>query len=214
MLRGLKDNFASKGYVVRSAGDGETGLEMVLSEEPDLLILDIMLPGLNGYEVCRELRREGVKVPTIMLTAKAEESDLLLGLGLGADDYMTKPFSIRELLARAEAVLRRVKPEGEEERVLEFGRWVLDTGARELSAGGEVTDLSPKEYSLLEYFVRRPGRALSREQIMNAVWGYGAIVTFRSIDRFVTGLRKKIEADPKKPKHLVTVREFGYKFEL
>ncbi len=219
MLRGLKDNFAAQGYLVRTAGDGESGLDQALADEPDLMILDIMLPGLNGYEICRELRREGRKIPTIMLTAKSEESDILLGLGLCADDFLTKPFRIRELLARAVAVLRRSGSEGGSGEPTEkrFGRFVLDTRARELrdlDRDGAVVPLSPKEYALLDYLLDRPGRALSREQIMNGVWGYGSLVTFRSIDRFVTGLRKKIESDAKRPRHIVTVREFGYKFEV
>jgi DNA-binding response OmpR family regulator len=213
MLRGLKDNFSMEGYSVRTASDGERGLEMALGAPPDLLILDLMLPGLNGYEICRSLREDRCDVPTIMLTAKNEESDMLLGFGVGADDYLTKPFSIRELLARADALLRRSSsPEAGMSHA--FGDFVLDTGAHSLTStdGGQVA-LSPKEYDLLLYLVERSGRALSRDQIMNAVWGYGCMVTPRSIDRFINNLRKKIEPEPKRPRYLLTVREFGYKFE-
>jgi len=214
ILRGLKDNFAMEGYSVRTASDGEEGLEMALESRPDLLVLDLMLPGLNGYEVCRSLREDRCDVPTIMLTAKNEETDMLLGFGVGADDYMTKPFSIRELLARSEALLRRTA-QPESGNGFAFGNFVLDTGAHSLTdAEGEEVPLSPKEYDLLLYLVERAGRALSRDQIMNAVWGYGCMVTTRSIDRFVNNLRKKIEPDLKRPQHLLTVREFGYKFEL
>jgi len=212
LRRGLEDNFTREGYVVKSEGDGDRGLEIALNQDIDLLLLDIMLPGLNGYEVCRELRRAGKTVPTIMLTAKSEESDLLLGLGLGADDYITKPFSIRELLARVEAVLRRTSPDEEEVGSLQFGEFTLDPIARELRRNGLEVELSPKEYALLEYFAQRPGRALGRDQIMSGVWGYDALVTQRSIDRFVTSLRRKIEDNPRRPKHILTVREFGYKF--
>jgi DNA-binding response OmpR family regulator len=214
MLRGLCDNFRREGYGVSVATDGAAGLEAALETRPDLLVLDVMLPVLNGYEICRSLREEKIAVPTILLTAKNEEADLLLGFGVGADDYVTKPFSIRELLARCEALLRRSG--SAEPGTLRVGNLELDRSGRQLrrvSDGGEVP-LSPKEYALLEYFVERPERALSREQIMNAVWGYGCLVTHRSIDRFVTGLRKKIEARPEAPRHILTVREFGYKFRL
>ncbi|MEM7145951.1 MAG: response regulator transcription factor [Verrucomicrobiota bacterium] len=214
MLRGLHDNFAGEGYVVTTADDGERGLDAVLNGPVDLVVLDIMLPGVNGYEICRRMRQEGIDTPVIMLTAKSEESDILLGLGLGADDYVTKPFSIRELLARAEVVLRRRGAGGDGEPMVRFGRFVLDRGARELRTleGKERVALSPKEYDLLEYMTGRPGRALSRDMIMNTVWGYDAVVTARSIDRFVTALRKKIETDPRSPEFIQTVRGFGYRF--
>jgi DNA-binding response OmpR family regulator len=215
MLRGLRDNFASEGYGVAVAEDGERGLEAVLNAPVDLVILDIMLPGVNGYEICRRMRQEKIDTPVIMLTAKSEESDILLGLGLGADDFVTKPFSIRELLARAEVVLRRgAAVEGEGGRV-RFGEFLLDGAARELRRGGgvgELVALSPKEYDLLEYMTARAGRALSREMIMNGVWGYDQVVTERSIDRFITALRKKIETNPRSPEFIQTVRGFGYRF--
>jgi DNA-binding response OmpR family regulator len=211
MLRGLKDNFEFKGYRVVTAPDGEEGLNAALNEKPDLIILDIMLPKINGYEVCRLIRKEELDMPIIMLTAKGEESDIVLGLNLGADDYVTKPFSIKELLARAAAFLRRSKQT--EQDVYEFGDFRLDIPARKLTRKGDEIKLSPKEFKLLELFLRKPGRALTRNDILNAVWGYDCYVGQRSIDRFVTTLRNKIEPDPHNPIFIHTIREIGYKFE-
>ena len=217
LLRGVADNFAARGYHVETAADGERGLEKARRLRLDLAILDVMLPRINGYEICRFLRQEGSPLPVVFMTAKGEESDVLLGLGLGADDYVRKPFGIRELLARVEAVLRRsVSPDktlndsGEDE--FRFGDFVLDRGSRSLRRlGGDFVDLSPKEYGLLDYFCQRAGRALSRDEIMDEVWGYDSRVTSRSIDRFVTNLRKKIETDPDHPR-IETIREYGYRF--
>ena len=211
MLRGLKDNFEFKGYRVLTSADGEDGLNAALNEKPDLIILDIMLPKINGYEVCRLIRKEELDMPIIMLTAKGEESDIVLGLNLGADDYVTKPFSIKELLARAAAFLRRSKLT--EQDVYEFADFSLDVPARKLTCKGDEIKLSPKEFKLLELFVKKPGRALTRDDILNAVWGYDCYVGPRSIDRFVTTLRNKIEPDPHNPIFIHTIREIGYKFE-
>ncbi len=211
MLTGLKDNFEFKGYRVLTAADGEKGLDAALNATPDLIILDIMLPKINGYEICRLIRAEGLEMPVIMLTAKGEESDVVLGLNIGADDYVTKPFSISELLARSAAFLRRAKKEVED--VVEFGDLRLDRAARRLTRAGEEIELSPKEFSLLLYFVEKPGRALTRDDILNAVWGYDCIVTSRSVDRFVTTLRNKIEPDPATPVFIHTVRQVGYRFD-
>ena len=211
MLRGLKDNFEFHGYRVLTADDGEAGLNAALNARPDLILLDLMLPKINGYEVCRLIRKEKLEMPIIMLTAKGEESDIVLGLNLGADDYVTKPFSIKELLARTEALLRRMRsPELE---VYRFGDCELDIGARKLTRGSEEIKLSPKEFRLLELFVRKPGRALSRDEILNLVWGYDSISGPRTIDRFVTTLRNKIEPDPHNPVYIHTLREIGYKFD-
>jgi len=211
MLRGLKDNFEFKGYRVVTAPDGEEGLNAALNEKPDLIILDIMLPKINGYEVCRLIRQENLDMPIIMLTAKGEESDIVLGLNLGADDYVTKPFSIKELLARAAAFLRRSKQA--EQDVYEFADYRLDIPARKLTCKSDEIKLSPKEFKLLELFLKKPGRALTRNDILNAVWGYDCYVGPRSIDRFVTTLRNKIEPDPHNPIYIHTIREIGYKFE-
>ena len=211
MLRALKDNFEFKGYCVLTADDGEEGLNAALNNKPDLILLDIMLPEINGYEVCRLIRKENLNMPIIMLTAKGEESDIILGLNLGADDYVTKPFSIKELLARAAAFLRRSRQT--EQDVYEFGDCRLDIPARKLTRKGDEIKLSPKEFSLLEYFVKKPGRALTRDEILNMVWGYDSFIGSRSIDRFVTTLRNKIEPDPHNPMFIHTIREIGYKFE-
>jgi len=211
MLRGLKDNFEFEGYGVLTAADGERGLELACDARPDLILLDIMLPKVNGYEVCRLVRKAGLDMPIIMLTAKGQESDIVLGLNLGADDYVTKPFSIKELLARAEALLRRTRKT--EPEVYDFGDCHLDIPARKFTRRSEEIVLSPKEFRLLELFVKRPGRALTRDEILNTVWGYDSFVGERSIDRFVTTLRNKIEPDPHNPIYLHTVREIGYQFE-
>jgi DNA-binding response OmpR family regulator len=211
MLIGLRDNFEFKGYRVLTAADGEKGLKAALDAKPDLILLDIMLPKINGYEICRLIRAEKLAMPIIMLTAKGEESDVVLGLNLGADDYVTKPFSINELLARAAAFLRRARAEVQD--AYEFGAFRLDLSARRLTRKGKEIELSPKEFNLLEYFVKKPGRALTRDEILNAVWGYDCVVTSRSIDRFVTTLRNKIEPDPARPLFIHTIRQIGYRFE-
>jgi DNA-binding response OmpR family regulator len=211
MLRGLKDNFEFKGYCVLTAADGEEGLNLALNKKPDLILLDIMLPKINGYEICRLIRQEKLDMPIIMLTAKGEESDVVLGLNLGADDYVTKPFSIKELLARVAAFLRRSKQA--EQDIYEFADFRLDIPARKLTQKGKEIELSPKEFKLMELFVKKPGRALTRNEILNTVWGYDCIVTPRSIDRFVATLRNKIERDPHNPVFIHTIREVGYKFE-
>lgn len=210
LSRGLKDNFAFQGYNVLLAADGEKGLELAMDAEPDLIVLDLMLPRMNGYEVCRRLRREKPAIPILMLTAKGEESDVVLGLELGADDYVKKPFGVRELLARAEALLRRHR--ADEPGQWRFGEYVLDMRARTLTHAGQPVDVSPKELALLHFFLQRAGEALSREEILNRVWGHDVTVTPRSIDRFVATLRRKIERDPREPEFILTAREFGYKF--
>ena len=211
MLRGLKDNFEYSGYNVVTAADGEVGLDAALDANPDLIILDIMLPKINGYEICRLIRKENLDMPIIMLTAKGEESDIVLGLNLGADDYVTKPFSIKELLARAAAFLRRKRQA--EEDTYEFGEFILDVPSRKLSKNGKEIKLTPKEFKFLEFFLKRQGKALTRDEILNSVWGYNNFVTQRSIDRCVTTLRNKIEPDPHNPTFIHTLREIGYKFE-
>jgi DNA-binding response OmpR family regulator len=211
LLRGLVDNFRAHDYRVIAAADGRQGLDAALTRSPDLVLLDIMLPKLNGYEVCRSIRQHGLDVPVIMLTAKGQEEDIVRGLELGADDYVTKPFSIRELLARAGAFLRRRCLTASED--YRFGRCRIDLVARKFFRDEIETPLTAKEFRLLEHFASRPGRAMTRNEILNAVWGHSVIVTSRSVDRCVTTLRSKIEDDPRKPRHIITIRDIGYRFE-
>jgi DNA-binding response OmpR family regulator len=211
LLRGLKDNFAARGYRVCTATDGRGGLQAALSDSPDLVVLDIMLPHVNGYDVCRQLRERGLEMPILMLTAKGQEDDIIRGLELGADDYITKPFSIRQLLARAAAFLRRRSQAND--IVHRFGRCELDLASHKLLRSGEEVPLTTKEFRMLEFFVKRAGRALTRNEIMNNVWGRSIIVTSRSVDRCVTTLRGKIEPDPRRPTHVQTIRDVGYRFE-
>ena len=212
MLRGLKDNFEYEGYTVRTAADGEAGLTAALAADVNLIVLDIMLPKINGYEICRLVRAEGLDMPIIMLTAKGQESDIVLGLDLGADDYMTKPFSIRELLARANAFLRRRRSAVPE--VYRFGPCEFNAASQRFSRDGADVPLTPKEARLLEHFLHRPGRALTRDSILRHVWGYNVFVTTRSVDRCVNTLRKKIEPDASHPTFIKTIREIGYRFEM
>jgi DNA-binding response OmpR family regulator len=212
LLRGLKDNFAFEGYQALTASDGDKGLGMALNTRPDLILLDIMLPSVNGYEICRLIRKEKLDMPIIMLTAKGQEADIVLGLNLGADDYVTKPFSIQELLARAKALLRRRR---HDESVLErFGPFDLDRSSRRLSRKGKEIALSPKEFGLLDFLVRQAGRAVTRDAILRSVWGYDVFVTGRSVDRCVATLRQKIEPNPSRPTFIQTIREVGYRFEM
>ncbi len=211
LLRGLKDNFEAQGYQVRTANDGQKALEALQKEPPDLLLLDLMLPKVNGYEICRVARSRELEMPIIMLTAKGQEDDIVRGLEMGADDYVTKPFSIRELLARVKAFLRR---QGPESSCYDFGECRLDLTAHKLFKHGAEVDLTAKEFRLLEFFVKRPGRALTRDSILEAVWGDEVIVTDRSVDRCVTTLRGKIEPHPRNPAFIQTIRDIGYRFEM
>lgn len=214
LLRVISDNFVSRDYLVVGVEDGNRAIEVAIERNFDLIILDVMLPLANGYEVCRYLRQEKVETPIIFLTAKGEESDILLGLGLGGDDYLTKPFSIRVLLARAEAILRRSIEHPTRdiaESDYSFGQFKLDVGARKLrDQSGKPVKLSPREYDLLAFFLQHRGEALRRDRIMDQVWGYESRVTPRSVDRFVTSLRRILEDRP--GEFIETVREFGYRF--
>ncbi len=211
MLRGLKDNFAYEGYCVATAADGQKGLDAILSLKPDLVVLDIMLPKVNGFEICRLVRKAGLEMPIVMLTATSQEQDVILGLNLGADDYVTKPFSIRQLLALAAALLRRAHQVAGTAH--HFGACTLDMAARRLTRDGREVPLTPKELDLLALFLRRPGRALTRDEILKHVWGFDVFVTSRSVDRCVNTLRLKIEPDPSHPRFIQTVRPVGYRFE-
>ncbi len=211
MLRGLKDNFELKGYRVKTARDGEMGLKAALAEPADLIILDIMLPKINGYEICDEIRKKNLDMPIIMLTAKGEESDIILGLNLGADDYVTKPFSIKELLARSEAFMRRRTKK--ERDVYEFGDCRLDSVRGVLTRNGKEVKLTPGEFKMMHLFLKRTGCSLTCDEIRNTVWGYSSFITLRDIDHTVAVLRNKIEADPDNPTFIRTIGGIGYKFE-
>ncbi len=211
MLRGLKDNFESKGYHVRTARDGEQGLAAALTENPDLVILDVMLPKLNGYEICGRVRKEKLDVPVIMLSARDRESDVVRGLNVGADDYVTKPFSIKELLARAQALMRR---RGDDDpTVYEFGDCRLDITAETLTRDGRKIEVSPGQFKMLRLLLRRAGCVLTREEMRDAVWGYSHFVTVRDVDQTVAALRDRIERDPENPEYIHTVNGPAYKFE-
>lgn len=211
ILFGLRDNLQRAGYEVRSAGDGQQGLELARTLRPDLVLLDLLLPGLSGHEVCRRIRADGLEMPVVMLTALGEEPQVVRGLNLGADDYVTKPFGIGELLARVAALLRRHRRAVPD--VVTLGSLEVDRGARRVRRGGVEIELTPKEYGLLDFFTRKSGRALTREQILDAVWGDAAAVTDRSVDRAVTTLRAKIEENPNRPRLIQTVPQVGYRFE-
>jgi two-component system, OmpR family, alkaline phosphatase synthesis response regulator PhoP len=211
ILRVVKDNFVARGHRVRTAREGEEGLTAALNDHPDLIVLDIMLPKVNGYEICRAVRAEKLEMPILLLTAKGQEEDIVRGLELGADDYITKPFGIRELMARAHGFLRRHQAGAAPS--YQFGPFRLDTASHRLLRHGNEVTLTNKEFRLLEFFLQRAGRALTRDSIMNAVWGNAVLVTARSVDRCVTTLRSKIEADSHHPTFIQTVREIGYRFE-
>ncbi len=212
MVEGLRDNLVYEGYDVVSAGDGETGLALAAEESPDLILLDIMLPGKNGYQVCREMRSKGIDVPVIMLTAKSQEVDKVLGLELGADDYITKPFSIRELLARIKAVLRRGGAHTKKIKTAEFGNVKVDFRRGIAVKDGNSIELSHYENEILRLLVANKDEPVSRNRLLDEVWGYDLFPTTRTIDNHVVKLRQKIEDDPHNPRHLVTVHGIGYKF--
>ena len=211
LLRGLDDTFQAQGYEVLTAPDGAAGLDLALNRKPDLILLDIMLPRVNGYEICRAVRERGMEMPILMLTAKGQEEDIVLGLNLGADDYITKPFRRGELIARVNAFLRRARPL--QAATARFGEYDLRMAAHKLFRNGEEVELTAKEFRLLTYFVSRRGCALTRDEILDAVWGNSVMVTPRSIDRCVATLRSKIEPEPHSPAYIQTIRDIGYRFE-
>src|SRR5512137_2632467 len=215
-------NLSKQGYEVEAVGDGREAVEAARRSAPDLILLDIMLPGMDGFEVCKVLRRE-MNVPILMLTARDDEIDRVVGLEVGADDYLSKPFSMRELVARVKAKLRRtqvirdelqkIQIEKPTAKLLAFGNLVIDTNRREVTLNGEVVALKPQEYDLLEFFATHRGQMLSREFILERVWGWEYIGDSRTVDVHVRWLRQKIEQDAANPERLVTVRGGGYRFE-
>ncbi|MEL7637361.1 MAG: response regulator transcription factor [Chloroflexi bacterium] len=211
-----------EGYQVEVAGDGLTALELARSTKPDLVILDVMLPGMDGFEVCRTLRQE-TNIPVLMLTARDDEIDRVVGLEVGADDYLPKPFSMRELIARVKALLRRVRlmreeigaaaQEGNLPQIMTFGNLEIDMTRREVRLGGVVVPCKPKEFDLLTFMGQNKGRVLTRELILERVWGWGFVGDSRTVDVHIRWLREKIETVPEKPERIVTVRGAGYRFE-
>ena len=209
---GLESDLQIEGYEVAVVGEGDKAVTQACAEPFDLILLDVMLPNKDGFEVCRELRRRGVKTPIIMLTAKTQEAEKVMGLEVGADDYVTKPFSPRELRARIRAILLRSVTQDKED-VYRVGSWELDMGRFELRRDGRHLDATTTELKLLAAFVRSRGRVLRREQLLDEVWGPGVFITDRVIDNHVMSLRRKIEDEPSAPRYLISVRGLGYRFD-
>lgn len=211
----VRYNLANEGFQVSAASDGNSGLNSLKKAPPDLLLLDLMLPKLSGLDICREIRRDDSlnRLPILMLTARGDEADRVVGLEMGADDYVTKPFSPRELIARVKALLRRAEPASESPRIIEIGKLAIDPASYRVSYSGKAVPLSTLEFRLLYYLASRPNRVFTRDQLLDAVWGTDRFVTPRSVDVYVRRLREKIEPDPENPMHLKTVRGAGYLFE-
>lgn len=209
----LTDRLTVEGYTVETAMDGDDGLSRAVNEPFDLILLDVMLPRKNGFDVCRDLRQKRVQTPVIMLTARGQVVDKVVGLKLGADDYLTKPFEVLELLARIEALLRRSPaPPATKSHSFAFGEVHVDFRRAEVSRGGEPLDLSSLEFKLLQYLIEHRGAAISRNELLDEVWGYDAMPTTRTVDVHVAWLRQKLEANPRRPQLIVTVHGIGYKF--
>jgi two-component system alkaline phosphatase synthesis response regulator PhoP len=212
MVAGLRDNFEFEGYQVITAPDGVAGLERALSDSPDLVILDVMMPRMSGLEVCKNLKAKRPSTPIIMLTARGQEVDKVVGLELGADDYVTKPFSIRELLARVKAVLRRVQNIPKNGDRYTFSDVEVNLKSCQVSRKGKPLDFSSKEFELLKYFLTHSGEAVSRDQLLEDVWGYDRFPTTRTVDAHIVRLRQKLEPKPDDPHYFLTVHGVGYKF--
>jgi DNA-binding response OmpR family regulator len=212
MVAGLRDNFEFEGYEVITARDGIEGLERALAESPDLVVLDVMMPHMSGLEVCRQLRAKRAAIPIIMLTARGQEVDKVVGLELGADDYVTKPFSIRELLARVRAILRRTAAVPKNQDQHSFGDVEVDLHRRRVLRAGKLLDISSKEFELLKYFICHSGETLSRDRLLEDVWGYDNYPSTRTVDTHLVRLRQKLEPDPEQPQYFLTVHGTGYQF--
>jgi len=216
ILRGLADNLRFEGYDVITATDGETGYRLQQERKPDLILLDLMLPRMSGFEFCRKLRGEGIQTPVLMLTARSEEPDRVLGLDLGADDYVTKPFSVRELMARVRALLRRSQPGPEGTPVLpdqlRFDDTEIDFRSYEACRNGAPVEMTRKEFAILRFLASRAGEVVTRDDLLNEVWGYESYPSSRTVDNHVAGLRAKLERDASQPEHIKTVHGVGYKF--
>lgn len=212
MVAGLRDNFEYEGYEVLTAGDGVEGLERALKESPDLVVLDVMMPRMSGLDVCKQLKAKRPSIPIIMLTARGQEVDKVVGLELGADDYVTKPFSIRELLARVKAVLRRARPLPKEQERYAFGEVEVDLKSCQVTRKGAPVEVSSKEFELLKFFLCHSGETLSRDKLLEEVWGYDRFPTTRTVDAHIVRLRQKLEPKPEEPRFILTVHGTGYKF--
>lgn len=212
MVAGLRDNFEFEGYEVISADNGEAGLERAVADSPDLVVLDVMMPKMSGLEVCKQLKAKRPSVPIIMLTARGQEVDKVVGLELGADDYVTKPFSIRELMARVKAVLRRSHALPKEHDRYSFGDTEVDLRACRVTRSGRELDFSSTEFELLKYFVCHAGEVLSRDRLLEEVWGYESYPTTRTVDAHLVRLRQKLEPNPEQPRFFLTVHGTGYRF--
>ncbi|MCP4605051.1 MAG: response regulator transcription factor [Proteobacteria bacterium] len=212
MAVALKDGFEFEGYSVDLAGDGNTALRLVREVSPDLVLLDVMLPQMSGLDVCKQLRQDGMNLPIIMLTARGQEIDKVLGLKLGADDYITKPFSFMELAARVEAVLRRTVPKQEKHLTYRFGNVVVDFKKSEVRKNNQLVNLSAREFRLLQYFIEHQGEVIERDMLLDAVWDHNNPPLTRTVDMHVAKLRKKLEDQTTDPRHFITVHRLGYKF--
>jgi two-component system alkaline phosphatase synthesis response regulator PhoP len=212
MVTGLVFNLEAQGHEVSAAYDGEAALASAEKEKPDLIILDIMLPKKDGFEVCRELRRNGHDVPILMLTARREEADKVLGLEIGADDYLTKPFGLSEFLARVKALLRRRPGKDVQLETCRFGTVEIDFKNYQATRDGAPVDLTQREYEMMKLFVRNRDKVISRNMFLNEIWGYDRFPTTRTVDAHIAGLRQKLETDPENPRFIVTVHGLGYKF--
>jgi len=212
MVQGLRDNFEYEGYEVISAADGAEGLNRAIADQPDLVVLDVMMPKMSGLDVCKQLKARKPSLPIIMLTARGQEIDKVVGLELGADDYVTKPFSIRELMARVKAVLRRASPQAAGAEVYRFSDVEVNVRNNEVLRGGQPVELSSKEFALLAYFVAHPAETLSRDRLLDAVWGYENYPTTRTVDAHIVHLRQKLEPNPEEPRFILTIHGSGYKF--
>jgi DNA-binding response OmpR family regulator len=212
MLQGLQDNLETEGYTVESASDGKAGLDKLLANSYDLLILDVMLPEMSGFDVLRTLRGKSIATPVIMLTARGEEVDRVVGLELGADDYVTKPFSLRELLARVKAVLRRAEGQAGVGGKMVLGNVEVDFLGYTASRNGQALTMTPKEFDVLKFLWEHRNTVVSRDQLLTNVWGYDDTVSTRTVDNFIVRLRQKIEDDPAHPRHIITIHGTGYKF--
>jgi DNA-binding response OmpR family regulator len=212
MAVALRDGFTYEGYAVHVARDGAAGLRMAEERSHDLVILDVMLPRMSGLDVCRQLRSSGNDTPIIMLTARGQEIDKVLGLKTGADDYVTKPFSFLELMARVEAVLRRTSKSTEAVEAVSFGDVVMNFKSFEASKDGRALELSPREFKMMKYFVEHRGEVVTRDQLLDHVWGYEGLPLTRTVDMHIAKLRQKIEDTPSDPRHVITVHRVGYKF--